>query len=463
MSSESQQPVFVTVPEAESPNASSKIIRPDVSYYRFAIFLWCCTLSIASLVFINATQTFVLIDILSYPRGLIGNASGSLAFADEILSLMLVSLWGLLSDRIGRGPVMAAGLGFMSLSIALYPWSSYVFPSTFGSFFKSMLFYRLIFAVGGSGTTAMITALIGDFAAPGTRAKVAAFTGTSAGFGALLAVLLFARLPILIPSSLAQLLQLENPKIYMTFGIMAFILLLTSLLASFGLTKAYQQTFERSSFWSRLRCSLAAAKNPLVSIAYFSGFVARADSIALNLFIGPWVDNYMTKTGRCPPIHDGILVRCEPAKRMTSNLMSVSHVATLIGAPFFGIFCDRLGPIHGVALPALMGFISFGALYSAKAPDSPIVYCFMFLSGLADIGMIISSMALISSQSSDSQRGALAGMYSLFGALGIIVTSKLGGYMFDHLWETAPFLIVSISSATLLFLIVLRILVHERK
>lgn len=420
-------------------------------------------LSIASLVFINATQTFVLIDILNYPRNLIGNASGSLAFADELLSLVFVSFWGLLSDRIGRGLVMAAGLGFMSLSIALYPWAACVFPANVPDFFRSLLFFRLIFAIGGSGTTAMITALIGDFAAPGARAKIAAFTGTSAGFGALLAVLVFARLPILIPTTFAHSFGLKNSEIFLTFTTMAILLLFTGILATIGLEGTLQNADRNFCLRKRVLLSLSAARNPLVCAAYFSGFVARADSIALNLFIGPWVDNYMTKIGKCPAVHDGLFVRCEPAKRMTSNLMSISHVATLIGAPFFGIFCDKLGPIHGVALPAFMGFISFGALYSAKRPDTAIVYVFMFLSGLADIGMIISSMALISSQSSDSQRGALAGMYSFFGAIGIIVTSKLGGYMFDHLWETSPFLIVSSSSAALLVFIAMMIILQKNK
>jgi MFS family permease len=79
----------------------------------------------------------------------------------------------------------------------------------------------------------------------------------------------------------------------------------------------------------------------------------------------------------------------------------------------------------------------------------------MFSSGLADIGMIITSMALIASQSSPSQRGALAGVYSLFGAVGIIVTSKVGGYLFDSYSETSSFAVVFLSNSALLVFVLL--------
>lgn len=441
---------------SEGPTAATapvpfkqRLLRPGIEWGCFCAFLGCCTMSIAGLVFINAAQTYVIIDILEYPRAELGRASGSLAFADELLCVPLVSLWGVLSDRLGRRPVMSCGLLFMGLAIGLYPWAATVFPATLSGFFTSMLFFRLIFALGGSASTAMITALIGDYATDTSRAKVAGFTGTAAGLGALLAVRVFTRLPIMFTEGCLKWLHVKRADIVLTFSTTAVCMGLAALAAAAFMASPQLQPRTAMPWKARLRTGILATRQPLVALAYLSGFVARADSIALSLFVGPWVDNYMTKTGRCPPGHQIGLVRCEPAKRLTSNLMSASHSATLLGAPFAGILADRMGPVAAVAVPALLGVLSFGMLFLASTPTSPMVYGAMFACGLADIGMIISSMALISSQSSPAQRGALAGVYSLFGAVGIIVTSKLGGLLFDHYRETAPFSIVTVASGGL--------------
>lgn len=59
-----------------------------------------CPFSIAFLVFLNSTVSFVITDLLEIERG-VGSAVGDLGFADELLALLACPLWGLLSDRIG--------------------------------------------------------------------------------------------------------------------------------------------------------------------------------------------------------------------------------------------------------------------------------------------------------------------------------------------------------------------------
>ena len=59
-----------------------------------------CPFSIAFLVFLNSTVSFVVTDLLRQHEG-VGDAVGSLGFADELLALIACPIWGLLSDRIG--------------------------------------------------------------------------------------------------------------------------------------------------------------------------------------------------------------------------------------------------------------------------------------------------------------------------------------------------------------------------
>lgn len=59
-----------------------------------------CPFSIAFLVFINASISFVVTDLIGLHDGE-GDAVGTLGFADELLALAACPIWGMLSDRIG--------------------------------------------------------------------------------------------------------------------------------------------------------------------------------------------------------------------------------------------------------------------------------------------------------------------------------------------------------------------------
>ena len=59
-----------------------------------------CPFSIAFLVFMNSSITFVVSDLLNIDANE-GDAVGTLGFADELLALVACPLWGVVSDRIG--------------------------------------------------------------------------------------------------------------------------------------------------------------------------------------------------------------------------------------------------------------------------------------------------------------------------------------------------------------------------
>jgi MFS family permease len=70
--------------------------RIQVSTYLLAV----CPFSIAFLVFVNSSTSFVVTDLIGLREGE-GDAVGTLGFADELLALAACPLWGVLSDRIG--------------------------------------------------------------------------------------------------------------------------------------------------------------------------------------------------------------------------------------------------------------------------------------------------------------------------------------------------------------------------
>ena len=63
-----------------------------------------CLFSISFLVFLNSSVSFVITNLIGQSHG-VGDAVGTLGFADELLALVACPLWGLLSDRVGVGYV----------------------------------------------------------------------------------------------------------------------------------------------------------------------------------------------------------------------------------------------------------------------------------------------------------------------------------------------------------------------
>ena len=70
--------------------------RAQVATYLLGV----CPFSIAFLVFLNSSISFVVTDLIGRQEG-VGDAVGNLGFADELVALLACPLWGLLSDRIG--------------------------------------------------------------------------------------------------------------------------------------------------------------------------------------------------------------------------------------------------------------------------------------------------------------------------------------------------------------------------
>lgn len=59
-----------------------------------------CLFSIAFLVFLNSSISFVITDLIGQ-RTQVGNAVGTLGFADELVVLVACPAWGVVSDRLG--------------------------------------------------------------------------------------------------------------------------------------------------------------------------------------------------------------------------------------------------------------------------------------------------------------------------------------------------------------------------
>lgn len=102
-----------------------------------------CLFSISFLVFINSSISFVVTDRIGQKEK-VGDAVGSLGFADELVALVACPAWGMLSDRIGVRNVAVAGYAIVGISLFVLVQASNVYPQ--------LLLARLLFSVGGAAT-----------------------------------------------------------------------------------------------------------------------------------------------------------------------------------------------------------------------------------------------------------------------------------------------------------------------
>lgn len=481
---------------SRSSDAKRTLLKPGVKRAWLVSFLAASFLTIASFVFINSAQTYILADLLKWPHRALGSVQGNLSSADELVSLVMTVVWGVVSDRIGRQPVFASGFLLMALATFLYPLAGSVYGETgsggsgiedgtsdpmggssiaISSFLSSLLFFRIIFACGGSAAADMLTVVLGDYAAEGMRSRLAGWMGFVTGLGACFSALVLTRMPTFFTRVQGHALLTPAGTVYVCFWTTGALLLIGAAIAGWGVRRPpgketaepaalADRTTVSKCWWKRMTTGFREMRDrPILLLAYLGGFVARGDSIILTVFAPSWIVSFYARNGLCAiespttaPVSPLVYVtQCPEAKKLVSTLMTVSNMCALLGAPVVGHLASRLGVRGALALPALLGIGAYVGLLFAGDPRSRVVVLLAALQGFAQIGMIIASMALVAAEAPAHSRGAISGVYSLFGALGIIVVSKTGGWLVERWRETAPFAVIAAANVVLLIAVLL--------
>jgi MFS family permease len=577
--------------------------RLQVATYLLGIALF----SISFLVFLNSTISFVVTSVVGR-RERVGDAVGTLGFADEILAIIACPLWGLLSDRIGTRPVAVMGYSIIGVSLICLVQSTNVYPD--------MLLSRLGFSLGGAACSTMVTAILpamvaqdsaqaasdgntenasaghsamsrdvarihrngsnGHATSPSLNseltitpnryssqrgrnsdqneqpedaerdtyetksadtAQIAGIVGLFTGVGALLALAVFLPLPALFQSKG----QSQAESVRTSYYIVAAIAFAVALFTFFGLRnlpgeagKTWRGTFrtpydETTSLDTEgnLHTTLSPAPTYIslikesvklgftdhdIGLGYLGGFVARASSVAISLFIPLFVNAYFVHNGLCtanPDNSKDIKENCERAYKLAAALSGIAETAALLCAPLFGVLAGRAAkgrsewPLLFATLFGIVGYVSFGLLRNPDAfhgHGGEWALLSVTFVGISQIGAIVCSLGmlgrgihrrsdadgagldsslgtgaqsapgdevsnegaeaapLLSTESADSTnvsldrsrlKGSIAGIYSLVGGVGILLLTKLGGALFDSWSVGAPFFLMAIFNGVL--------------
>ncbi|MGK0498941.1 MAG: MFS family permease [Oceanicoccus sp.] len=391
-----------------------------VGFGNMLTFYVACFTGIMLAAFMPSLQPYILDEFLKIPKSEQGMVTGNLAFYGEMTIILTTGIWGALSDKIGRRPIMTGSYLLVALGMYLYPRSETYFD---------LVIARIVFNAGIGAFSCLIITLMADYVKDNSRGKASGLLGMANGLGAMISVLFLLQLPAYFQG------QGMNPieAGFATYHTAAITALIAAVMMWFGLkkTEPIQHAGHDSDSILRLaKQGMVAAKDPGIALAYGASFIARGNVALVGAFFTLWLKDY------------GIT-----EKEMTSAdalakagmILGIAQAVALVSAPFFGILTDRINRTSALIITLVFSVIGYCGTYFVSDPFSVgMILCGAFI-GMAEVGCIITSAVLISQQTPLRIRGSVMGFFNLSGGVGILISAVAGGWLFDNWLRQGPF------------------------
>ncbi|KAF9181263.1 hypothetical protein BGZ51_005566 [Haplosporangium sp. Z 767] len=439
------------------------IVNENIGYLNIFSYLLACFATILLVAYLGVVQPFILTVILGI-TGNTGNITGSLALYDEIIALPFTLIWGIMSDRVGRRPVYSIGFVCLGGALIAYPYVDNIYPQ--------MLLCRLLFSVGSSAATCMMTGTLGDIAGGlHERGRVSGAVGLFSGVGGLIAGMVLTKMPY----QLTKLADNEVEGIQLSYGIVGGCAIALGVIFLFTMPRTGRDSADGVTAWAKglitrektpvkstnpeaqeaispwrmLKYGIVAGRDPRVALAYMSSFVSRADTVLFTSYMSLWVVQHFADLGYC---RGG--KTCYVAAGATHTLTGYGQGIALAFAPVYGYVSEKFKKSSVLAFAGLVGAIgSLPFAFTKLPPADPSNFAFITLTGIGQMGMIVTGMTLVNGLNVDPKyRGSVAGVFSFTGALSIMIMARLGGYLFDVWMRGAPFVLMGIAHLVIMLM-----------
>jgi predicted MFS family arabinose efflux permease len=80
-------------------------------------------------------------------------------------------------------------------------------------------------------------------------------------------------------------------------------------------------------------------------------------------------------------------------------------------------------------------------------PTAEWVMVLLLFMGIAEISAFVSSQALVGQQANPQERGAIMGLFGVAGAIGILVATAGGGWLYAEYGPSTPFVLFGLLNA----------------
>lgn len=353
--------------------------------------------------------------------------TGGLSALQEVVLILLMGVMGALSDRIGRRPVYVAGLLLTGIGFALYPHAVDV---------TQLVLFRLIVAVGCAAMIGMMITVVADYARDESRGKANGLQGLLATLGAFIPPILAT-----LPTVFTQQDYSELNAQQLTFAIAGALGGLGGMIAWFGLSPAPASPAQSKPLplAQQLKKGLHAARDGRTALSYGAAFISRGDLAVTGAFMSLWLVQYgVGQLGLTPS---------EAMFQLAVPRTLAVVTGALLGSLLMGQLADKMDRVNAVALSAGMAACVYLSVFLISDPTADWVMGLLFCMGIAEISAFVSSQALVGQQAPAADRGAIIGVFGVSGAIGILLGTAGGGWLFGYFQPSAPFVLFGFLNA----------------
>lgn len=407
------------------------------------ILFYSAAMAIGFINLVTLIQPLLLQEQLGMTEGE-GDFTANLFVLAELTTLIVAAPLANLSDQVGRRPIFSSGFLIICLGLIIIPTARTGIE---------LMIYRIMTSVGIACCTTMIASLAADYPQNASRGKFIGISGVFSALGV-----------IIVGSGLTQL-----PKLFTSMGYSAIeastitlwiggaLALLTAVVTFSGIRKGLIGGHEEVlSFLENARVGLREIrKSPRLQLGCGATALSRGDLTVLGSFFALWVQ----KTGAEQEIESVV------ASATAGKLFGLMQIAMLVFLPVIAILADRLDRVTTLCISMSLAALGYYALGIAPDPfNSGLIYVVVILAGIGEAVMLVSVPVLVGQEAPGRFRGAIIGVAASFGAIGIITTNKMSGYLFDELGYQVPFLFMAaLNCSMLIWTVIVRIKTSGRK
>jgi MFS family permease len=363
--------------------------------------------------FVDTLGSYLVLALLPYyalELGASGLEVGLLVAAFAVAQTLTAPLWGRLSDRWGRRPVILIGLAVSAVAFVAFAYADDLWL---------LLLSRLAQGAGG-GTVAVVFAYIADVYPPHLRAeRIGWLTAATSGAA-------------MIGPAIGSLAGRFDPTYP---GLVAALLSISCLVwAAFWLGEPVVHREVDPSGSSLGTALLAVALHPgrPVNTLIWSYAIAMLASSAMTGVIALFLDERFAIT----------------ADRIWIFFAVLAGSSLAIRVALLGVLVRRLGEVRVLRLGAL--FLALGLLAAPLAPSFAFLLAPTVCFALGQSLLYPCTTALVSHHAPRTgEVGQVLGVQQAFGGLSRIVGPVLAGGMFDALGAATPFWLFGVLVAAL--------------
>jgi MFS family permease len=386
--------------------------------YLATFFIACVT------VFASFIQPLFLKQVINIPEAQAGSINSGLQNVSQVITLLLVGLIGILSDKVGRCILPVIGFIIAGAFYVAFGYAKEISLAlgiaSVGGQVALIYLIKLIIGIGFILCYPQFITMVADYTFERDRGKGMALNGVMMSLGAFIIFGVLAQIAVKV-----DLLTL--------FYIIGGLAILGAFISRVGLVDRMPKEKPKKLGYKEIYRTVS--KSLSLKVSYIVTFVARADVVIIGTLIFVWVV-YVAEDFGIDPVR---------ASTKGAIVMLVMTFATFFSFPVVGVLLDRIGRIPVLIATLIIGGTGYCLMAMTENPFSPVLYIFACMIGIGFAGAVTGANTLASDASPKPILGSVMGGLNTMQPIGVLIFLQLGGFLFDKVGPWGPFALKGIA------------------